>query len=178
MQNSRWDDDSQFTELYRDLGQVQIPLCWCECCEWWCCVLTVMAVWMLNLAGSRPYIFLSSRVHPGESNSSWVMKGQRSVGLWGDCDCVYLWVGWVCWRGGGGVNCFCELCITFALYARFAMIQTSSGWKFTSLHKSYLLKSWNICYIFFFFFFIIFLWQLLSLANWLSRVLNLMSWKS
>ena len=29
------------------------------------------------LVGSRPYIFLSGRVHPGESNSSWVMKGNR-----------------------------------------------------------------------------------------------------
>lgn len=24
---------------------------------------------------NRPYIFLSSRVHPGESNASWIMKG-------------------------------------------------------------------------------------------------------
>lgn len=24
---------------------------------------------------NKPYIFLSSRVHPGESNASWVMKG-------------------------------------------------------------------------------------------------------
>ena len=24
---------------------------------------------------SRPYIFLTARVHPGESNASWVMKG-------------------------------------------------------------------------------------------------------
>ena len=24
---------------------------------------------------SRPYIFLTSRVHPGESNASWIMKG-------------------------------------------------------------------------------------------------------
>lgn len=24
---------------------------------------------------NRPYIFLSARVHPGESNASWVMKG-------------------------------------------------------------------------------------------------------
>lgn len=29
------------------------------------------------LLGSRPYIFLTGRVHPGESNSSWVMKGKR-----------------------------------------------------------------------------------------------------
>ena len=27
------------------------------------------------IAGNRPYMFLSARVHPGESNSSWVMKG-------------------------------------------------------------------------------------------------------
>lgn len=27
------------------------------------------------LLGNRPYIFLSARVHPGETNSSWVMKG-------------------------------------------------------------------------------------------------------
>ena len=26
---------------------------------------------------SRPYIFLSARVHPGETNASWVMKGER-----------------------------------------------------------------------------------------------------
>ena len=25
--------------------------------------------------GNRPYIFLTGRVHPGESNASWVMKG-------------------------------------------------------------------------------------------------------
>ena len=25
---------------------------------------------------NRPYVFLTSRVHPGESNASWVMKGQ------------------------------------------------------------------------------------------------------
>lgn len=25
--------------------------------------------------GNRPYIFLSARVHPGETNASWVMKG-------------------------------------------------------------------------------------------------------
>lgn len=25
--------------------------------------------------GSRPYVFLTARVHPGESNSSWVMRG-------------------------------------------------------------------------------------------------------
>jgi len=25
--------------------------------------------------GNKPYIFLSCRVHPGESNASWVMKG-------------------------------------------------------------------------------------------------------
>ena len=30
---------------------------------------------VLLVVGSRPYIFLTSRVHPGESNSSWVMKG-------------------------------------------------------------------------------------------------------
>lgn len=29
----------------------------------------------IELLRSRPYIFLTSRVHPGESNSSWVMKG-------------------------------------------------------------------------------------------------------
>ena len=27
------------------------------------------------LLGNKPYIFLSCRVHPGESNASWVMKG-------------------------------------------------------------------------------------------------------
>lgn len=31
------------------------------------------------ITGSRPYIFLSGRVHPGESNSSWVMKGQLYI---------------------------------------------------------------------------------------------------
>ena len=31
-----------------------------------------------TLAENRPYMFLSSRVHPGESNSSWVMKGTIS----------------------------------------------------------------------------------------------------
>lgn len=30
---------------------------------------------VLFVVGSRPYIFLTSRVHPGESNASWVMKG-------------------------------------------------------------------------------------------------------
>lgn len=29
----------------------------------------------LFVLGNRPYVFLTSRVHPGESNSSWVMKG-------------------------------------------------------------------------------------------------------
>ena len=29
---------------------------------------------------SRPYIFLTARVHPGESNSSWVMKGKALKG--------------------------------------------------------------------------------------------------
>lgn len=29
----------------------------------------------IELLRNRPYIFLTSRVHPGESNSSWVMKG-------------------------------------------------------------------------------------------------------
>lgn len=27
------------------------------------------------MTGSKPYIFLTGRVHPGESNASWVMKG-------------------------------------------------------------------------------------------------------
>ena len=26
-------------------------------------------------AGSRPVVFLTGRVHPGETNASWVMKG-------------------------------------------------------------------------------------------------------
>lgn len=34
-----------------------------------------LGVFLLCLAGSRPYVFLTARVHPGESNSSWVMKG-------------------------------------------------------------------------------------------------------
>ena len=29
----------------------------------------------LKFAENRPYIFLTGRVHPGESNASWVMKG-------------------------------------------------------------------------------------------------------
>lgn len=29
----------------------------------------------ISLLGNRPYIFLSARVHPGETNASWVMKG-------------------------------------------------------------------------------------------------------
>lgn len=28
-----------------------------------------------GLSGNRPLIFLSARVHPGETNASWVMKG-------------------------------------------------------------------------------------------------------
>lgn len=27
------------------------------------------------ILGNRPYVFLSARVHPGETNASWVMKG-------------------------------------------------------------------------------------------------------
>lgn len=40
-----------------------------------------MIVWFydtvlfLVFLGNRPYIFLSARVHPGETNASWVMKG-------------------------------------------------------------------------------------------------------
>lgn len=26
-------------------------------------------------SGNRPFIFLSARVHPGETNASWIMKG-------------------------------------------------------------------------------------------------------
>ena len=48
---------------------------------------TVITVLWLNFAGSRPYIFLSGRVHPGESNSSWVMKGENSV-----LKCVHMCV--------------------------------------------------------------------------------------
>ena len=29
----------------------------------------------MGTLGNRPYIFLSARVHPGETNASWVMKG-------------------------------------------------------------------------------------------------------
>lgn len=29
----------------------------------------------ISLLENRPYIFLSARVHPGETNASWVMKG-------------------------------------------------------------------------------------------------------
>lgn len=166
MQNSCWDDDGQFTALYRDLDQVQIPLCWCERCEWWCCLLTLTAVWMLNLAGSRPYIFLSSRVHPGESNSSWVMKGQKSVGLCMTmigCIPVCDGGGWVCWMGGGGGGCtvFLNYYHFYTLCKWFAMIQMSSGWRFTSLHESYLLKSWNISYSFNF----IFIFILMTVAQ-------------
>ena len=31
----------------------------------------------LARSGNRPYVFLTARVHPGESNSSWVMKGEH-----------------------------------------------------------------------------------------------------
>lgn len=40
-----------------------ICLCICTCLILFLCL------------GQRPFVFLSSRVHPGESNSSWVMKG-------------------------------------------------------------------------------------------------------
>lgn len=33
------------------------------------------AILFVLFLGNRPYIFLSARVHPGETNSSWVMKG-------------------------------------------------------------------------------------------------------
>lgn len=29
----------------------------------------------MSTLGNRPYVFLSARVHPGETNASWVMKG-------------------------------------------------------------------------------------------------------
>lgn len=35
------------------------------------CVCAVL----FSLSGNRPLIFLSARVHPGETNASWVMKG-------------------------------------------------------------------------------------------------------
>lgn len=35
-------------------------------------VLQFLCIFLL---GNRPYIFLSARVHPGETNASWVMKG-------------------------------------------------------------------------------------------------------
>ena len=34
----------------------------------------------LDQVTTRPYIFLSARVHPGESNASWLMKGTLQVG--------------------------------------------------------------------------------------------------
>jgi len=34
---------------------------------------------------NRPYVFLTSRVHPGESNASWVMKGHCQIGF-----CLYF----------------------------------------------------------------------------------------
>ena len=136
------------------------------CWQWW-----QRGCWTLQGAGrtsSSAAGFILGRAIPA---GSWKVRRVWACGwLW---LCVFMGGVGVLW--GGGAHCFCELFITFTLYARFAMIQTSSGWKFTSLHESYLLKSWNICYSFFIFFF---LWQLLSLANWLSRVLNLMSWKS
>ena len=39
-------------------------------CVWCHCVC-----WVDAEADERDYIVLSARVHPGESNSSWVMKG-------------------------------------------------------------------------------------------------------
>jgi hypothetical protein len=43
--------------------------------------------------GQRRYVFLSARVHPGESNSSWAMKGNPSLRVDADyyCrpDCVF-----------------------------------------------------------------------------------------
>lgn len=47
-------------ELCKTLAGNSVPL------------LTITA---LPLKSDRPYIFLTARVHPGESNSSWVMKG-------------------------------------------------------------------------------------------------------
>lgn len=38
-------------------------------------VLLSLGVVLLCFAGSRPHVFLTARVHPGESNASWVMKG-------------------------------------------------------------------------------------------------------
>lgn len=35
----------------------------------------VLQLLCMLLLGNRPYIFLSARVHPGETNASWVMKG-------------------------------------------------------------------------------------------------------
>ena len=35
----------------------------------------------LDQVTTRPYIFLSARVHPGESNASWLMKGTLQVGF-------------------------------------------------------------------------------------------------
>lgn len=38
------------------------------------CIYILQFVCTLFL-GNRPYVFLSARVHPGETNASWVMKG-------------------------------------------------------------------------------------------------------
>ncbi|XP_070210608.1 cytosolic carboxypeptidase 1-like isoform X2 [Littorina saxatilis] len=59
----------RYQNLCETLGGNQVP------------VLTITAQPRSNMREdveelwSRPYIFLSGRVHPGESNSSWVMKG-------------------------------------------------------------------------------------------------------
>lgn len=33
---------------------------------------------LVKITENRPYVFLTGRVHPGESNASWVMKGSYS----------------------------------------------------------------------------------------------------
>ena len=44
-----------------------------------------------EMTEGKKYVVLSARVHPGESNSSWIMKGSVGVYLFNSSLCV-----WVC----------------------------------------------------------------------------------
>ena len=39
------------------------------------CMLVLCYIMSLSGVGQKDYIVLSARVHPGESNSSWIMRG-------------------------------------------------------------------------------------------------------